>query len=79
MKNDLIETLRGMDYEDLYGQWRYAGSNNWYLHGEAGKWLSNRLDVFRANLTAQERAEIEAKVESRFLLDFFAGKSPTNG
>ncbi len=62
---ELIDNLRGKDYYQLYAQWRYASLNNWYINGEPGKWLSDRLDAFRRNLTADERTKIEAAVERR--------------
>lgn len=67
MTNELLNAIQGMDYKALYGQWRYAGLNNWYLRDQAGKRLSERLDAFRANLTAEERAEIEAEVEADYV------------
>ena len=60
---ELIDRLAKLDYETLYRQWRFAHPGNWYLEGAPGKYLSERLDAFRRNLTEQERLEIEALVE----------------
>lgn len=70
--NPLIETLKGMDYKGLYRQWRMTMCNNWYTQGETGKWMSQRLDAFRANLTAAERLEDEREVEMEAFLSGMA-------